>query len=270
MRSIAIDTASRPRARWGSLGQVLLVAVLGTAVAFGSAHLTPSRASAQCTMAAPCVTQVHPDGKGMIAMALFGAELGLFIPALVQNAMHTNEWWPYLVFPLVGIAAGIGGGYGIEQATQRQPEVDVGLLIGAGVLIVPTVIATLALATYSPSGESIAADEDMDYEESEEGDSVEAVQDSSSSSASPDSSSSGSSDSSSSSSSGGTSRRETAPSTDMLAGGTGLVRFDTTGSRVLLGVPVLGAVARYTSEELASLHLTQQYDVNLPIVSGSF
>jgi hypothetical protein len=204
----------------------------------------------------------------MIAMALFGAELGLFIPALVQNAMHTNEWWPYLVFPLVGIAAGIGGGYGIEQATQRQPEIDIGLLIGAGVLIVPTIIGTLALATYSPSGESVAADEDMSYDESEEGDSVEAVQDSSSSSASPDSSTSSGS-SSSSPTTGGTSRRET-PASDRLAGGGGLLRLDTTGSRVLLGVPVLGAVSRYTSEELASLHLTQQYDINLPLVSGTF
>ena len=36
-----------------------------------------------------------------------------------------------------------------------------------------------------------------------------------------------------------------------------------------MGVPILGSVGRYSSEELAALHLVQQYDMNIPLVSAT-
>ena len=49
------------------------------------------------------------------------------------------------------------------------------------------------------------------------------------------------------------------------------IKADGNGNRILLGVPTLGAMARYTPEELASLHVLQQeYDMQVPVLSGSF
>jgi hypothetical protein len=38
----------------------------------------------------------------------------------------------------------------------------------------------------------------------------------------------------------------------------------------LLGVPAVGATGTYTAEEIARLHLTQTYDVHVPVVSATF
>ncbi len=244
--------------RSNGFGRLFVVMAACTALTIAVVGATPSQVSAQACTGGAC-TPVRPDGKGMIGLGLLGGEIGLIVPAIIQNAARTNEWWPYLVFPLIGIGAGIGGGYALELATPTQPEVDVGILIGAMVLIVPAIVGTLALATYTPPSESAAADEDMSYDDtSDEGDSVEAVQDEDSSS-SPAPSSSPSS-SAPTSSSGPTS----------MLGGPGLVRLDADTHQLLVAVPVMGAVGRYASEELASLHLVQQYDMNIPLVSGTF
>ena len=263
----------------GSIARLAATLLVCSAVTIGSAHFAPARASAQC-MGSAC-TSVHPDGKGMIGLGLLGAEIGLIIPAIVQNAAHTNEWWPYLVFPLIGIGAGIGGGFALEQATPTQPEIDIAFMVGSFVLLIPAIIGTLALSTYTPSPDSDEGDEDMSVEPSPEGDTVQAVQTDSSTSASPSSSSgsggsgstapsSGSSSGSSGSSSGGTSRRDvTSPAS--LAGGPGLIRLDGTTSSVGVGVPIVASLPRYSAEELTSLRaLQQQYDVQVPIVSGTF
>ncbi len=238
----------------GSVARALGVLVLGTALTVSSAGITPERAEAQ-------VTRVRPDGKGIIGLGLIGAELGLFIPAIIQDAAGGNEWWPYLVFPLLGAAGGAVGGYFMEQATQASPDIDVAFMIAGMVLIVPTVIGTLALAAYNPPAESIGGDEDMVVEETED-DSVEAVQeDTTATEAAPsDSSSSGAAPQS---------RRDVRPS-DPLAGGMGVLRFDGGSSRLLLGVPVVGAMPTYTDEEVAHLRLTQTYDVHVPVVSATF
>jgi hypothetical protein len=272
--------------RSNEFARLFIGTLIAAAVAVSSVAAAPAHAEAQCTgmPSAPCNTPVRPDGKGIIGLAVIGAELGLFIPALVQNATHSNEWWPYLVFPLVGIGAGIGGGYALEQATQRTPEVDIAIMVASFVLIVPTVVGTLALASFQPQASAQSGDEDMTVDDSGGGDSVQAVQDDTSttapathdtsgsggsggSSATPSGTSSGSG---SSSGSGGTSLLGTTPA-DAVAGGPGLLRLDTSGGRVLLGVPVAGAMARYTSEELASMRTLQQtYDVQIPVVSGTF
>lgn len=263
MRSIGFD---RPY-----LAKVFVALTVCTALTVAVSSAAPSHASAQClgTAASPCITPVRPDGKGMIGLGLIGGEIGLIIPAIIQNAARTNEWWPYLVFPLIGIGAGIGGGYALEQATPNQAEIDVGIMIGAMVLIIPTIVGTLALASYSPPGESVDSDDDMTVDDtSHQGDSVEAVQDDGSpttGTAPPPPST----PPPSSGTSSGTSLIGTTPR-DAIAGGPGIVRFDTDGSRILLGIPMVGAIARYTSEELATLHIQQQYDVNIPLVSASF
>ncbi len=228
------------------------------ALTLASASATPSVASAQCTGSA--CTPVRPDGKGIIGLGLIGGEIGLIIPAIIQNAAHTNEWWPYLVFPLIGIGAGIGGGYALEQATPNQPEIDVGIMIAGMVLIIPAIVGTLALASFQPPAESASGDEDLDTgPTTTDGDSVEAVQDESSSSttdtAPPPASS--------------TSSSTTGP-TSSLIGGPGLIRLDADSHQIGVGVPILGAIGRFSSEELAALHLVQQYDMNIPIVSATF
>jgi hypothetical protein len=243
-----------------------------TALTVAIASAAPAHASAQMCTGAAC-TAVHPDGKGIIGLAVIGAEIGLIVPAIVQNAANTHEWWPYLVFPLIGIGAGIGGGYALEQATQTSPEVDVGIMIGSFVLIIPAIVGTLALSTYTPPSETAPSDDDMTYDDtSSSGDSVEAVQDGGS--AAPDtSSSSGSSDSTTTPSSTSPATTTTGPTSQVaptLIGGPGLVRMDADTHQIVVGVPLVGAIARYTSEELASLHMQQQYDVNIPLVSATF
>lgn len=262
------------RAFGNAVRNLLVAAAACAALAVASAAVAPAHASAQCTGSA--CTPVRPDGKGMIGLGLIGGEIGLIVPAIIQNAAHTNEWWPYLVFPLIGIGAGIGGGYGLEVATggwgsgnANQPEIDIGIMVAGLVLVVPAIVGTLALASYSPPGESIdSGDEDITYESTtDSGDSVEAVQDGS-----------GGDTSSGDTGSGDTSSSSTGPTSSLFGrtpreatlGGPGLLRFDADSRRVLLGVPVLGMMARYTQEELASLHLQQDYDVNVPVVSLSF
>ena len=263
------------RAFGNAVRNLLVAAAACAALAVASAAVAPAHASAQCTGSA--CTPVRPDGKGMIGLGLIGGEIGLIVPAIIQNAAHTNEWWPYLVFPLIGIGAGIGGGYGLEVATggwgsgnANQPEIDIGIMVAGLVLVVPAIVGTLALASYSPPGESIdSGDEDITYESTTgSGDSVEAVQDGSGGGESSGDTSSG--DTSSSSSTGPTCSLFGRTPREATLGGPGLLRFDADSRRVLLGVPVLGMMARYTQEELAALHLQQDYDVNVPVVSLSF
>ncbi len=246
----------------GSLGRFFGVVLLGAALTVSSASIAPGRAEAQ-------ITRVHPDGKGIIGLGLIGAELGLFIPAIVQNAMRTNEWWPYLVFPLIGGAAGAVGGYFMEQETQGSPEIDVAFMVAGMVLIVPTVLGTLAFAAYSPPGESISADEDMIVED-DRGDSVEAVQDTSDATAEPSDPSGGASDATGGSAAPAPQSRREIRASDLLAGGTGLLRFDADTHRVMVGVPMVGATPTYTAEEVAHLHLQQTYDVHIPVVTATF
>lgn len=229
----------------------------------------PSGALAQCSTGDSC-TIVRPDGKGIIGLGLIGAELGLIIPAI---AGIRDEWWPYLVFPLIGAVGGGIGGYFVEQATQPfDAEVDVALMAIGMVLIVPTIVGTLALTAYQPPTEAAESDEDYEPEDiSGSEDTVEATQDEPAPEAAPAESSGGEFDESGAS----TSRREDAASRmrAMMAGGRGIVRFvlgESGGDRMSLAVPMIYSASSYTAEERARMLLNPQADLIVPVVSATF
>ncbi len=232
----------------------------------------PSGALAQCSTGDSC-TIVRPDGKGIIGLGLIGAELGLIIPAI---AGIRDEWWPYLVFPLIGAVGGGIGGYFVEQATQPfDAEVDVALMAIGMVLIVPTIVGTLALTAYQPPTEAADSDEDYEPEDiSTSEDSVEATHDESApTDAAP--AEGGSEFDESGSTSGSTSRREDAASRmrAMMAGGRGIVRFvlgESGGDRMSLAVPMIYSASSYTAEERARMLLNPQSDLIVPVVSATF
>lgn len=254
--------------------------VAAVAITTAAALAAPSGAQAQCVEGAEC-TFVRPDGKGIIGLGLIGAELGLIIPAL---AGVRDEWWPYLVFPLIGAVAGGIGGWAVEDATgprpmgtppsRGEPEVSVTLLAVGMVLIVPTIVGTLALTAYSPPETAAESDEDYEPEDiSDDEDSVEATHDDSAPAE-------GSSDEF-----GATSRRETssgrrhadtgmaARMRGLLAGGPGFIRLrlgEAGGPMVFLAAPLPYSASSYTAEERAHLLLNASSDFFVPMFSATF
>lgn len=232
---------------------------LATALLCGVEGLAPSSAAAQCTPGANCFF-VTPDGKGMVGLGLVGAELGLIIPAI---AGVRDEWWPYLVFPLIGAAGGIVGGWAVEQNTRNDAEIDVALMIVGMALIVPTIVGTLALTAYQPPEDSHDAEEgpfDEDMPTDDEEGSVEAVHDGDESGGPEEAPADGAA--------APTSSGPAASMRDMLAGGRGILRFD--GARVLLAAPLPYSVSTYTAEERERLSLAPASDVVVPVVSATF
>lgn len=252
--------------------------MLAVALACASLQLAPVTAEAQCTTPSPTCSHVTPDAKGIIGLGLIGAEIGFIVPALVQDAMHTNEWWPYLVFPALGAVGGAIGGWGVEQATAGQPEADVALLAIGMALIVPTMVATLALTAYDPNDVAQQAEtpEEEEYSEPDLSDetTTEAVQvedtgefPAEETAPSQGGGAEGGGEGQPSSTDGGGASLRRRMDT-ILAGGPGLLRFD--GSRILLGVPMVRRLATFTAEEQRSLQLAPASDVNIPVVSGTF
>ncbi len=248
-----------------SIARVLLVrsmavVVLGTALALGSAGATPHRAEAQAL-----VSTVQSLPKGTIGLGLVGVELGLIIPAIAG----ARDWWPYLVFPVLGGAGGAVGGYFMDINTTSQPEISVAVMaIGLG-LLVPAIIGTLALTAYQPPSESSEADEDMEYEGQSDG--VEASQDDSS--AAPAEESGGGGSGSQDEFDDGAQSRSRVPSVQqriaaLTAGGPGLFRLHQ--GQLLLGVPLVASLPTFTAEELERLNLRQRTDVSIPVVSATF
>lgn len=201
----------------------------------------------------------------MVGLGLIGLEIGFIVPALIQEAAGTNEWWPYLVFPALGAAGGIVGGYFMEQETRNSPEVDVAFLAVGMALVVPTVVATLALTAYEP-GQEAGGQVGGEEAEFEDETTTEAVQDSEfgdeASEPAPEPSSPSSTDGGESSLRARTQR--------LLAGGPGILRFDGQGRQVLLGVPMISRRATFTAEETEALNLAPATDVHVPLVSGTF
>lgn len=219
------------------------VVIVGATLALASSGMAPERAEAQ-------VSTVQAVPKGAIGLGLLGAELGLIVPAI----FGARDWWPYLVFPVLGAGGGAVGGYFMDVQMQRSgtPEVSVAIMAIGMALLVPTIIGTLALTAYSPPSESSQADEDMEYQEPG-GDSVEAVQEEGAAAPADE---------------GSPQSRLEQRVRALYAGGPGLLRFHR--GAVLLGVPLVTSVPRYTGEELERLSIQQASDVILPVVSAQF
>ena len=243
--------------------RVALALVLGVAVSAASTHLMSSRAEAQCMpMAARPCSQVDPTPKAIIGVGLMGAELGLIIPALAGM----RDLWPYIVFPLIGAAGGAVGGWAIEQNTRNSPEISVALLAVGIALVVPAVVGTLALTAYSPPSDSEQADEDMTAAPVD-GDSVEAIQDDNA--ATEDTTEAAPAEAAPAPAAQPTSQLLLQQRIRALTvGGPGLLRF--ADGAILLGIPMVSSTATFTPEELARLHISQQSDVNVPVVSATF
>lgn len=256
----------------------MITAALASAIVVGSVSVGPSRAEAQC-MPSPTCSRVSPDGKGIVGLGLIGAELGFVIPALVQEAAGTNEWWPYLVFPVVGAAAGAIGGYFMEQETQNSPEVDVAFLAVGLALVVPTLVATLALTAYDPGQDAVARDDGGQAEEEptyEDGTTTDAVQVEGEFGDEPVEGGNGDTpppepagDDAGDATEGGSSAVQRQVR-GLLAGGPGILRFDGMGRQVLLGLPMVQTRSSFTVAESEALRLAPSTDVNVPVISGSF
>jgi multidrug transporter EmrE-like cation transporter len=99
--------------------------------------LAPNRTQAQ-------ESRIQADFKGAIGLGLVGAELGAVIPALAGM----EATWAYIVFPAVGAAGGAVAGYFVLDRGDHVGLSVVALTAGMG-LVVPALIATLQLTTYS-------------------------------------------------------------------------------------------------------------------------
>lgn len=220
--------------------------VFGASLAIGLSAINPQRADAQ-------VSTFQALPKGMVGLGFVGVEVGLIVPAIAG----ARDWWPYLVFPVLGGAGGAVGGYFLDQATANQPEISVTILAVSMALLVPTVIGTLALTAYRPPSEAQAADEDMRYEQQGEG--VDATQDDggTSTDAVRD-------EGSGESASTGLERRLAA----LTRGGAGLLRFDR--GQLLLALPLVSSRATFTAEEIERLGLQQRAEMEIPLVSATF
>ncbi len=133
------------------------VAVITLASIAGTITLTHTTKAAAQT--ASNVNVVTPTAKGIIGCALLGAET----VALIQAAAGARPRWAYIVFPLLGAAAGGVGGYFLEDAAASGTDttltaVSVGsLVLGLG-LVVPSVIAYVNATSYRPESDQPAED----------------------------------------------------------------------------------------------------------------
>lgn len=199
----------------------------------------------------------------MAGLGLLGAELGLIIPAI---AGVRDDWWPYLVFPLLGAGGGIVGGYFLEQETRNEATIDVALMVVGMALIVPTIVGTLALTAYQPPADSEEAEEgpfDEEMPADDEEGSVDTVHDGDESGG--EGAVEGADEDGATSP---TSRGPGAAIRELLAGGPGILRFD--GAHVIIAAPLPYSVSTYTAEERERLHLTPSSDVVVPVVSATF
>jgi hypothetical protein len=243
----------------------ICAALLSVALAAAAFQVAPATAEAQCMMPSRLCSQVEPTPKGMIGLGLLGAEVGFLVPALVQKAARTNEWWPYAVFPPLGAVGGVIGGYVLEQATPSQPEPAVVFLAIAMAAIVPTTVAVLALTAYEP-GEGAG---------SSEGDAVEAPRYEDRTETDAIQVDTGEGEGEGELGGDGEGRNRGAESSALerrfdalMAGGPGVLRWD--GRRLLLAAPILRRMPTFSRREIESFHLPPTSDIEIPIVSATF
>lgn len=104
--------------------------------------VAPHAASAQQPV------ELDSNIQGAVGLGLVGAELGLVIPALAGM----EDAWPYIVFPVLGAGGGAVAGYFLLDQPDHT-EAGVITLAAGMLLIVPTIVATLALTAYDPEAD---------------------------------------------------------------------------------------------------------------------
>ena len=224
--------------------QWTLVAGLAAVLVVSQALVSTPGALAQCTMPTPTCSTVGATAKGALGGGILGVEIGFMIPAIIvgAGARELDEAWAYILFPVVfGALGAIGGYYALEDSNIGSEPAVVVLAISMA-LIVPTFVGVLALTAYTPGpdtgGQGATGDEDAADEGTS--DTIDEGQDS----------------------------EEQSALQRTLAGGPGLFRYDR--GQLLLGIPMVHTRPSYTPEEQEHMHLEQQADLNIPLVSGVF
>ncbi|MCB9593600.1 MAG: hypothetical protein H6719_12775 [Sandaracinaceae bacterium] len=241
------------------------VAGLAILLAMTPEIMAPQQVQAQCTPSVRCVT-VGADGKGILGLGIIGAEIGFMLPAIIVGAggHELDEWWAYVLFPVVFAAGGAVAGYfALEEPVQIVPatptsparrvngfpEAAVAVLAVGMALIVPTFVGVLALTSYNPGAsdnpsgatgeeDDEALDDDLPSDEEPSNDAV---------------------------------RDEEATNSALrrtLAGGPGLFRYDQ--GQLLLGIPMAYATDSFTQEERDHMRLSGSQDYIVPVASGVF
>ncbi|MBN1653586.1 MAG: hypothetical protein JXA30_07400 [Deltaproteobacteria bacterium] len=99
--------------------------------------------------------KLSADFKGIIGLGLIGAELGFVLPAVAG----LDEWWAFVIFPIVGAAGGGVAGYFLLEEGEGHPEAAVATLVIGMALVVPATVLTLSSTAYDPEDESNGASE---------------------------------------------------------------------------------------------------------------
>ncbi len=94
--------------------------------------------------------QVSADFKGIIGLGLIGAELGFVLPAVAG----LDDWWAFVVFPILGAGGGGVAGYFLLEEGDGHPEAAVATLVAGMALIVPATVLTLSATAYDPDDET--------------------------------------------------------------------------------------------------------------------
>jgi hypothetical protein len=138
--------------------RILRVVAISAALSLTVTAVTavaPAHARAQTTTP----RQQESGVKGMFALGIFGAELGLVIPA----AAGLDEWWALVVFPVIGATGGaLAGYYGLDR--NGQVEASTAILAISIALVVPSVVLTVALRSYDADDDGSVGDDDGDQE----------------------------------------------------------------------------------------------------------
>ncbi len=208
----------------------VVVLSLGCAAVLGSG----GPASAQV----PPPEQVESDYKGTVGLGIIGAELGLVIP----TALGLQETWSLIAFPIAGAAGGAAAGYYFLDRGVGHPELSVAVLASGMALVIPALILTLSATSHRAEERNAGR---------------------------PPSSGSFDTSVQAGTSAGASFQQRLRHRAVQLAdGGNGTLRWSKRGLRV--APPSLGVLGTYSAEELSRLHLRQQPEFRLSLLSATF
>lgn len=111
---------------------------------FVCASLAAAASISVTTAAFATSGQPPATAKGMVGGGFLGAEAVMLCTA----AAGVRPAWAYGVGGGLGAAAGVVGGYFVEQ--DASPKVSLYLLVGGMTLIIPTTVAVLSTTAYEP------------------------------------------------------------------------------------------------------------------------